>query len=219
MGQAVRRLAHRESRRAQSPHPVMSLSVVSRRQQCRYVSTRRHNVFSTLPRHSAPASSRRQSVPRRPCSGNRGRAPLLPSIDRSISVRRDSDKAGGASVFTNSRLEQSLSLPVCASKSHARRRAALPWFAYVSAPPPPLPPAQVINHKELEFRMYYHALDPDTKKFTIGENGARRRAPWRLAPSHTAMVHNPSRRPRCSVLGVGRLGASVSFRPDRDAMR
>lgn len=27
----------------------------------------------------------------------------------------------------------------------------------------------VINHKEEEFRMYYHALDPDTKKFRVGE--------------------------------------------------
>lgn len=27
----------------------------------------------------------------------------------------------------------------------------------------------VVNHKELEFRMYYHSLDPDTKKFTVGE--------------------------------------------------
>ncbi|CAN0585969.1 unnamed protein product, partial [Ectocarpus sp. 12 AP-2014] len=27
----------------------------------------------------------------------------------------------------------------------------------------------VINHMEKEFRMYYHALDPDTKKFRVGE--------------------------------------------------
>ena len=26
----------------------------------------------------------------------------------------------------------------------------------------------VVNHKEEEFRMYYHSLDLDTKKFTIG---------------------------------------------------
>lgn len=26
----------------------------------------------------------------------------------------------------------------------------------------------VINHKEEEFRMYYHALDPDSKKFRVG---------------------------------------------------
>eukprot|EP00904_Undaria_pinnatifida_P003951 jgi/Undpi1/13557/HiC_scaffold_8.g03216.m1 len=26
----------------------------------------------------------------------------------------------------------------------------------------------VLNHKEQEFRMYYHSLDPDTQKFTVG---------------------------------------------------
>ena len=28
----------------------------------------------------------------------------------------------------------------------------------------------VLNHKEQEFRMYYHSLDPDTQKFTVGES-------------------------------------------------
>lgn len=27
----------------------------------------------------------------------------------------------------------------------------------------------VVNHKQKEFRMYYHALDPDSKKFRVGE--------------------------------------------------
>lgn len=33
----------------------------------------------------------------------------------------------------------------------------------------------VMNHRELEFRMYYHALDPDTKKFRVGESASQLR--------------------------------------------
>lgn len=61
---------------------------------------------------------------------------------------------------------------IVATKNASRGEATDPWLTkrcLVVVPFDLFLLLKVINHKELEFRMYYHALDPDTKKFRVGE--------------------------------------------------